>query len=507
MGAGPATASSTALVTEVVQDGFVPGPARCEILPPDGEAEFVDFPSSASFTVPIGPRDIVTCALFNNIDYDPGINIVKEADPVLVRGDDGGTEVTYTGTVTNTGDVPLVLSDGGDDHCSDIEFIDGDTNGDGRLDLTETWTYQCTRTLQAGLTQDEILVDNTADVTGVDPNGEVVTDDDPASVEVLVPAINLEKVASATLVAPGTPVTYTFTVTNLGNDPLSAITLDGSTQSAIPDFVSGDTNGEHDPRPHGDVDLHLRRGHHRRRPDDQPGNRHRHADARPHVDDPADAEVDVVYEDMNLDKTPSSNVVFVGDEVTYTYVVSNPAADDLTPIPPTTRADLVTDDFCAPVTFVGGDTGDDEVLSQDEEWTYTCTTAITETTLNTATATMQGPLGPITREDPALVIPLPTGINIVKTASEDLVPVGTDVTYTYEVTNTGLVPLADVTTGVVDDFCSPVTFVDGDTDGDGLLDRRRAVHVHVHGDPHGGHHQHRSGDRNPGPRRCGRATR
>jgi hypothetical protein len=175
----------------------------------------------------------------------------------------------------------------------------------------------------------------------------------------------------------------------------------------------------------------------------------------PNVTDPADAEVNVVYEDMNLDKEPSSNLVFFGDEVTYTYVVSNPAADDLTPIPPTTRADLVTDDFCAPVTFVDGDTGTQEVLSQDEEWTYTCTTVITESTLNTATATMQGPLGPITREDPALVIPLPTGINIVKSASEDLVPVGTEVTYTYEVTNTGLVPLAERTGCWTSANCSP----------------------------------------------------
>ena len=33
---------------------------------------------------------------------------------------------------------------------------------------------------------------------------------------------------------------------------------------------------------------------------------------------------------------------------------------------------------------------------------------------------------------------MPTGIDIIKTASEDLIPAGTDVTYTYEVTNTGL---------------------------------------------------------------------
>ena len=37
--------------------------------------------------------------------------------------------------------------------------------------------------------------------------------------------INLEKEVDETLVAPGTEVDYTFTVTNPGNDPLSDITL------------------------------------------------------------------------------------------------------------------------------------------------------------------------------------------------------------------------------------------------------------------------------------------
>ncbi len=44
-----------------------------------------------------------------------------------------------------------------------------------------------------------------------------------------------------------------------------------------------------------------------------------------------------------------------------------------------------------------------------EEWTYECTTIITETTLNTATATMEGELGPITREDEALRDPAARG--------------------------------------------------------------------------------------------------
>jgi uncharacterized repeat protein (TIGR01451 family) len=477
----PPTLSSDATVTEELQPNFVGGPATCEILPPEGEAEFLQFPdSSEPLSVPVGPQDIVTCALHNNFDYQPGIDLVKTPDPTVVRGDDDdgdgerGNPVTYTGVVTNTGNTPLVLSEGDDSNCHDIELISGDTNDNGKLDVDEEWTFQCTRVLQSALTQEDVFVDNTAFVVGVDPAGTQVEAEDDASVQVLTPAINLEKEVDQPEVAPGTEVTYTFTVTNLGNDPLSAITLADSNPECVPVLVSGDTNtntvldltetwiyectvlitGEL-----GDPTLNQ-------------ATVTGMPTIGPDVSDPANAEVNVVYEDMNLDKTVDRNVVFIGDTVTYTYVVSNPAADPLTPVPPATRDDVVTDANCEDVIFVGSNIPEpnDQVLSEGEEWTYTCMTEITETTLNIGSATMEGPLGPITREDPALVVPVPTGIQIVKTPSDDLVRSGTDVTYTYEVSNTGLAPIADVMTGVTDDFCSPVTFVEGDTDGDELLD-------------------------------------
>ena len=44
----------------------------------------------------------------------------------------------------------------------------------------------------------------------------------------------------------------------------------------------------------------------------------------------------------------------------------------------------VTDDKCSPLAFVGGDTNSDRKLDASETWTYTCTTALTSTTTNTA---------------------------------------------------------------------------------------------------------------------------
>jgi hypothetical protein len=52
---------------------------------------------------------------------------------------------------------------------------------------------------------------------------------------------------------------------------------------------------------------------------------------------------------------------------------------------------------------------------------------------------------------------------------------GGPVTYTYRVRNTGDVPLADVKDRISDDTCSPVRYVKGDRDGDGLLDSPKSL--------------------------------
>ncbi len=160
-------------------------------------------------------------------------------------------------------------------------------------------------------------------------------------------------------------------------------------------------------------------------------------------------------------KTPSAATVRGGDAVTYTYTVTNPGESLLVSVG-------VVDDKCAPVVFAGGDADDDGALDLDEAWTYTCTSVLLETTTNIVNVTGVDPFGAIpTATATATVSVINPAIAIDKTPSAASVEPGTTVVYTYTVTNPGDVALDAVT--VVDDKCSPATYLRGDVDNDELL--------------------------------------
>ena len=130
----------------------------------------------------------------------------------------------------------------------------------------------------------------------------------------------------------------------------------------------------------------------------------------------------------------------------------------------------MTDDFCSPVTFVEGDTNGDDLLDPGELWTFTCTATLNEDTVNTATVSGNPVIDgeerrPVTDEDTAEVDVFTAGIELVKTASEDVVRVGTPVTFTFVATNTGDISLVPL--GIIDDQCGPLEFIGGDPEGDG----------------------------------------
>ena len=120
----------------------------------------------------------VTVTVTNEI-IKPGIKIVKTASATSVTP---GETVTYTYTVTNTGETPLSDVTVKDDKCSPVKYQSGDTNGDSKLQTTETWIYTCSQAISVATT-------NTAVVTGKDKNGQEVTAQDTITVAVVSPAV------------------------------------------------------------------------------------------------------------------------------------------------------------------------------------------------------------------------------------------------------------------------------------------------------------------------------
>ena len=84
--------------------------------------------------------------------------------------------------------------------------------------------------------------------------------------------------------------------------------------------------------------------------------------------------------------------------VVYDYAVTNVGSISIDNVE-------VTDDKCPDVEFIGGDDDNDERLDRDEEWTYQCTTRLSETTTNVVTATGESQSGRSTEDtDEATVV-------------------------------------------------------------------------------------------------------
>jgi hypothetical protein len=156
-----------------------------------------------------------------------------------------------------------------------------------------------------------------------------------------------------------------------------------------------------------------------------------------------------------------------GGSVTYTYLVTNKGNAPLSNV-------TVTDDKCSPVTYQGGDTDNLGVLDLTETWTYTCTMDVTQTITNTAKAngSYKDTPAPEATDQATVTVALPEltpGIAVDKTAKPTSLPAGGgSVTYTYVVTNTGNMPLSNVSLG--DDKCDAISAPTGDTNANEKLD-------------------------------------
>ncbi len=95
----------------------------------------------------------------------PRIKVVKSGPSTAPAGSD----VTYTFTVTNVGDVNLTGLSVVDTLTGNGSFVSGDTNNNNILELTETWIYQGVYSIPADQTDDVI---NTVEACAYEPYGE-----------------------------------------------------------------------------------------------------------------------------------------------------------------------------------------------------------------------------------------------------------------------------------------------------------------------------------------------
>lgn len=174
---------------------------------------------------------------------------------------------------------------------------------------------------------------------------------------------------------------------------------------------------------------------------------------------------------IDVTKVPNPLALPAGaGPVTYTYTVTNTGKVPLGTIG-------VTDNKCAPVQYISGDTNNDSKLDLTETWLYRCTKTVSQTETNTATAHGYSDGVDVYKSANATVVVgssvVPPLIHIVKVPSVFALPAGGGpVLYTYTVTNPGTAPLHDVS--VIDDKCTGlpgrVVGHPGDINKNNLLD-------------------------------------
>ena len=398
-----------------------------------------------------------------------------------INGGDGeeippGTNITWRYEVTNTGNLPLSNINVTDDKLgvvTDSNLVGGDDNNNSILDVNETWIYEVEGTADAG------QYNNTGTVTGVSDNG-TVTDEDPTS---YFGAANPSITIDATIngddgeeIPPGTSITWRYEVTNTGNLPLSNINVTDDKLGVVTDsnLVGGDINNN------SILDVNETWIY--------------------EVEGTADAGQ---YNNTSTVTGVSDNGTVTDEDTTSYFGAANPSitidatinGDDGEEIPPGTNITWryevtntgnlplsninVTDDKLGVVTdsnLVGGDNNNNSILDVNETWIYEVEgTADAGQYNNTGTVTGVSDNGTVTDEDPTSYFGAANpSITIDATTNGDdgeEIPPGTNITWRYEVTNTGNLPLSNI--NVTDDKLGVVTdsnLVGGDDNNNSILD-------------------------------------
>jgi uncharacterized repeat protein (TIGR01451 family) len=412
---------------------------------------------SAGCTGTIAIGGTATCTVTNDDVAHPGINVVKSGPATAHEGD----SVTYTFTVTNTGDTTLSGTSVSDNIAGSGVYQSGDTNLNGFLDKTETWVFTKDYTIS---TPQVANVDNTVTACATDPAQTQVCDTDTHTLDVLHPAISVIK--SGPLYGyEGMSIGYTFTVKNTGDTTLFSVNVDDNLAIGETCLVSvlapGDTTicTAHYiipiPTIMNVVNTVVASG----------------TDALGQTVTADDSHtLDVLHPSLQVVKS-GPVTAHEGDTVTYTFTVTNTGDIPLSSV-------TVTDNVAGNALYVSGDSNANSKLDLSETWVftkdYTISTPQTANVVNTATACGYDPI------QSALLNPSATcdtdmhtldvlhpAVHVVKSGPANAYE-GDSVTYTFTVTNTGDTPVGSLT--VSDDVAGAGTYQSGDTNSNDLLD-------------------------------------
>ncbi|KAF5425306.1 MAG: PKD domain-containing protein, partial [Candidatus Methanocomedens sp.] len=303
------------------------------------------------------------------IQANPAIELEKSCPPGAIVNE----VITYEYTVNNTGNADLINLVLTDDKAGTPSLVSGDTNGDNKLNVGETWIYSATYTVP-----DADSVTNIATVTAEDAAGTAVDDTAQCTTEIKSPGIEIVKSCPPSAIV-NEVITYEYLVNNTGATDLSDVVLTDN-KAGTPNFISGDTNGDNKLNV-GETWIYSADY---TMPDvdsvtnivtvtakDAVGNT---------VTDTDQCTTQINTLGIKLEKScpPSAEV---NESVTYEYTVTNTGSTDLINV-------VLTDDKVTPH-YVGGDTNNDNKLNVGEVWSYTATYIITESVTNHAEVTAQ----------------------------------------------------------------------------------------------------------------------
>ncbi|MEX0833833.1 MAG: CARDB domain-containing protein [Actinomycetota bacterium] len=351
----------------------------------------------------------------------PDIEVTKDCPASATVGD----EITYTIKIENNGEEDLENIEVNDTILGDLSSDFSGSLAQGASE-THTFPYQTSEN-----DPDPLHNEVTATGTGVE-SGDEATDDASCDTDLIPPpgpvGIQVTKECDAS-VGVGGDVNYTITVINTGEQQLDDVvvmdSLLGDLSGDFPDSIAvGDsafavvqrTAGADDPDPlHNEVTAAARG-----------------AETDEEVSDDSFCDTDILHPAIEIVKTADPTSGSPGTDITYTYEVTNTGEVTLFNI-------SVDDDIL-------GHIGDIAQLDPGDSATVTTDTELgTESVHNVGTACgTDENENEVCDEDDADVTVLNPAIEIVKTADPISGSPGTDITYTYEVTNTGEVTLFNI---------------------------------------------------------------